>query len=88
MEGVADTAVVMVVDGTEVTAVDGTEEAATTEDMVTPTEDMVTPRLPMVTALRPMRMGILTTDRSTIPATGTMVITVGGAITDTGGRSG
>src|SRR5208337_1120918 len=59
-----------------------------TEDTATPTEDTATPRLPMATPLRPMRMGILTTDRGTIPATGTMVITVEGAITDTGGRSG
>jgi hypothetical protein len=90
MEGavVISVVVISVVDGTEVTVVDGTEEVATTEDMVTPTEDMVTSHLPMVTPLRPMRMGILTTDRGTIPATGTMVITVEGAITDTDGRSG
>jgi hypothetical protein len=90
MEGAADMAavVISVVDGTEVTVVDGTEEVATTEDMVTSHLPMVTSHLPMVTPLRPMRMGILTTDRGTIPATGTMVITVEGAITDTDGRSG
>jgi hypothetical protein len=48
-----------------------------------------TPRLHMVTPLRPMGMGILLTDRGTIPAaTGTMGITLEGAIMDTGGRSG
>ena len=36
-----------------------------------PTTD--TPDLHMVTPLRPMGIGILITDRSTIPATGTVV---------------
>jgi len=84
MDEAAVTAVLVVisaVDGTEVTAVDGTGEAVTGEDMATPTEHMATP-------LRLMGMGILITDRGTIPATGTMVITVEGAIMDTGGRSG
>ena len=35
-----------------------------------------TPRLHMLTALRPMGIGILITDRGTIPATGTVVIMV------------
>jgi len=47
-----------------------------------------TPSLPTVTPLRSMGMGTLITDRGTIPATGTLVITVEGAITDTAGRSG
>jgi len=98
MDEAAVTAVLVVisaVDGTEVTAVDGTGEAVTGEDMATPTEhmatpteDMATPTEHMATPLRLMGMGILITDRGTIPATGTMVITVEGAIMDTGGRSG
>ena len=76
MDEAAVTAVLVVI-----SAVDGTEEAVTGEDMATPTEHMATP-------LRLMGMGILITDRGTIPATGTMVITVEGAIMDTGGRSG
>jgi hypothetical protein len=91
MDEAAVTAVLVVisaVDGTEVTAVDGTGEAVTGEDMATPTEHMATPTEHMATPLRLMGMGILITDRGTIPATGTMVITVEGAIMDTGGRSG
>jgi hypothetical protein len=98
MDEAAVTAVLVVisaVDGTEVTAVDGTGEAVTgehmatpTEHMATPTEHMATPTEHMATPLRLMGMGILITDRGTIPATGTMVITVEGAIMDTGGRSG
>jgi hypothetical protein len=91
MDEAAVTAVLVVisaVDGTEVTAVDGTGEAVTGEHMATPTEHMATPTEHMATPLRLMGMGILITDRGTIPATGTMVITVEGAIMDTGGRSG
>ena len=66
-----------------------TEDMATpTEHMATPTEHMATPTEHMATPLRLTGMGILITDRGTIPATGTMVITVEGAIMDTGGRSG
>jgi hypothetical protein len=67
--------VISAVDGTEVTVVDGTGEAVTGEDMATPTEHMATP-------LRLMGMAILITDRSTIQATGTVVITVEGAMVD------
>ena len=39
-----------------------------------------TPHLHMLTALRPMGIGILITDRPPIPATGTVVIMVEGAM--------
>ena len=39
-----------------------------------------TPHLHMLTALRPMGIGILITDLGTIPATGTVVIMVEGAM--------
>ena len=39
-----------------------------------------TPHLHMLTPLRPMGIGILITDRATIPATGTVVIMVEGAM--------
>jgi hypothetical protein len=74
MEEAAVTAVLVVI-----SAVDGTEEAVTGEDMATPTEHMATP-------LRLMGMAIPITDRGTIQATDTVVITVEGAMVDVGGK--